>query len=1517
MAKLTARVFWVLIFCFLTVFLSTATHADIPSINSINPAQGTVTSSLDVEITGTGFDANTRVSMYMDSGNKRKQVGFLDFLANISITGLAISGNYAYISAQTDDAGALYVVDISNPSDPQITGTEPIPAPAKDISISGNYVYLTADDSDDTNSGLYIVNVSDPSSPEISSYAPISNANKLVVSDNNAYVAVDNAYYTVNVADPLNPVASGPVTIIPPEDYIFSINELSISGGYIYIVGRQRTPDNIFGGTTTLYIINLSDPASQVSLNICDVFFSTYSDIDISGDTAYITSVDYLDSIYNYYAGNIYVVNISDPSNPSVTGNMVIPGAPSDIYVSGSTAYVAEVNGALHAIDIIVPSNLEIIGTFKSDGGVNVSIFGNYAYITGQQALMVFGISNPEEVQVTESIDTPGSAGNTVISGDYAYVADGYSGLQIINISNPLDLQIAGSSLTSDLAYDVSVSGDTAYVFDRNYSKLQMVDISNPTNPQLGESINLSSIAYPASGSNGSITAKNNYLYIGRSNYSPQRGSLNIIDINNPLSPVIVGSLEIDIISYVSKIIISGNYTIISGYKYVDSNYVYTLCVINISNPASPQPIGSIVTPYYMYDITVSGNYIYTVGTGFQTIDISNPSNPIMVGTVPTTLNAKGIVVSGNYAYVSVFGKGLYMIDINDPANPVLIGSVDTPGLANDVFISGGYGFISDGDNGIVRVPLPVEVSPVTVDNANTISATLPGPTVQGYYTLKVFNDEGSDELFGSVRYDYSDQDDDGIPDYIEDSTCTDIIDTDSDDDGIPDGVEDANKNGVVDAGETNPCDSDTDGDGIQDGTELGYTLAQIGPDTATGVFIPDLDPSTTTNPINEDSDGDNLTDGEEDKNHNGRLDSGETNPCDTDTDNDGRSDSTEVNDASYPTDPTDPDSDDDGVNDGLEVNSWTNPLDTGDYPAHGTITGTIHDSTGSLITGTSIEVTAYYSTSSCSTSSIMATAMSDPVTGIFTITGLPANDYYIKAMDSSSNYATEYYNADPDDPSNWNCNEGVLVTVNSGETKNAVDFKLGPGATITGRVTDSETGLGVVDMRIYAYNEQCNPSYSWSAVTDYRGNYTFTGLPAGEAVYLRSITTIFGFSGSGFYWHFFDYISVWHDGSYAYLCNGVNPVVLEKENIIDFELEVGSTIEGKVTDQETGLGIANAFVMVYTDQCDGQALHYGIASSDGDYTIKGLPPGELFYVKVIQASKGEIIDNSYVTTYFVNEFYDDIRIDLCDGAIPVSAPSSGIDFELEAGGSIKGRVTDSETGMGISNIYVEVWTAQCGGTQLNFDIIVATNFEGYYTLQGLPTGESYYIKTKQSSSTSSDYIHEWYGGAGVDTCDGAVPVVVSSTNIDFVLQQDTDGDGIYDSIENAGCLDSSDADTDDDGIPDGVEDANKNGVVDSGETDPCDSDTDGDGIQDGTEKGYTLSDIGPDTNTTYFKPDLDPSTKTNPLNTNSDGDSLTDGEEDKNYNGRVDTGETNPNDKNSPEDFPWELFYPAFMKKQ
>ena len=175
-----------------------------------------------------------------------------------------------------------------------------------------------------------------------------------------------------------------------------------------------------------------------------------------------------------------------------------------------------------------------------------------------------------------------------------------------------------------------------------------------------------------------------------------------------------------------------------------------------------------------------------------------------------------------------------------------------------------------------------------------------------------------------------ADTDGDGLSDGVEvHSGRTDPLDDDSDDDGLLDGNEDANHDGITQDTETDPTLADSDSDGLTDGLELGLTTPQ-GTGTDPAVFVADADPATTTDPLEADTDNGGVWDGFEDKNHNGKVDPGETTPLnaadDVDADGDGVDNSTELE---LGLDPFNPDSDGDGLMDGIEVHGQnpTHPL--------------------------------------------------------------------------------------------------------------------------------------------------------------------------------------------------------------------------------------------------------------------------------------------------------------------------------------------------------------------------------------------------------------------------------------------------------------------------------------------------------------------------------------------------------------------------------------------------------------
>ncbi|WP_437689771.1 DUF3344 domain-containing protein [Sorangium sp. So ce176] len=126
-----------------------------------------------------------------------------------------------------------------------------------------------------------------------------------------------------------------------------------------------------------------------------------------------------------------------------------------------------------------------------------------------------------------------------------------------------------------------------------------------------------------------------------------------------------------------------------------------------------------------------------------------------------------------------------------------------------------------------------------------------------------------------------ADTDGDGLSDDLEEHLGTDPNDADSDDDGVIDGEEPNFSDDHDGDGLINALDPDSDGDGLFDGTELGLPCDNAATDAAAETCIPDADPTTTTNPLDPDTDNGGVSDGDEDANHNGAIDEGETDPND------------------------------------------------------------------------------------------------------------------------------------------------------------------------------------------------------------------------------------------------------------------------------------------------------------------------------------------------------------------------------------------------------------------------------------------------------------------------------------------------------------------------------------------------------------------------------------------------------------------------------------------------------------
>ena len=260
------------------------------------------------------------------------------------------------------------------------------------------------------------------------------------------------------------------------------------------------------------------------------------------------------------------------------------------------------------------------------------------------------------------------------------------------------DLELVGKitdSTNLDGAIDVAVKGKYAYVLAQNNQSLVIIDISNPSSPQIVGSVSDSLLAGARR-----IKISGNYAYVGTTN-----SKLTIVDISNPTSPQVVSSVNL------------GSGEKFTGGLYVSGKYVYTgpfncyFSVVDVEDPSSPK----IIATYYgaevceISDMWVSGNYAYLTNHVFNSIvviDISNPASPIKAGSVSSHFpHPSGLYLSGKYLYVvseydGSEGQGLEIWDVSNPSSLSLVSYLSHPLLDNcrSIEVKGDYAYISSYD---------------------------------------------------------------------------------------------------------------------------------------------------------------------------------------------------------------------------------------------------------------------------------------------------------------------------------------------------------------------------------------------------------------------------------------------------------------------------------------------------------------------------------------------------------------------------------------------------------------------------------------------------------------------------------------------------------------------------------------------------------------------------------------------------------------------------------------------------
>lgn len=247
------------------------------------------------------------------------------------------------------------------------------------------------------------------------------------------------------------------------------------------------------------------------------------------------------------------------------------------------------------------------------------------------------------------------------VQGNYAYMGQGPY-LTVLDLSVDPPVQAAFLEL-ADQSYDLTIEDNFCFIYLQNTGGLQIIDIQDPTTPVIVGTLPLGN-----NETGGGIDVSGNRAFVAAA-----YDGLQVIDVSDHTAPTIIGNAA----GYVSEVFIVGDkaYTTGGGLKIYD-----------VTDP-TPVELGALAINGSK-SVFANQTHAY-VAAGFMTtnthiIDITTPQNPQEVGIFVSNVNGAGhrpnsVFVENGTAYIGC-REYVFSVDVTDPALPTELNKLKTGG---------------------------------------------------------------------------------------------------------------------------------------------------------------------------------------------------------------------------------------------------------------------------------------------------------------------------------------------------------------------------------------------------------------------------------------------------------------------------------------------------------------------------------------------------------------------------------------------------------------------------------------------------------------------------------------------------------------------------------------------------------------------------------------------------------------------------------------------------------------------
>jgi len=558
---------------------------------------------------------------------------------------VAVQGDFAYLATYSS---GFSVVDVSDPTAPEIVGNLDFDGGADRISVDGDYACLKA-------AGFVMVDVSDPTSPvELCTYPVIGLQDVLLVDEYLYVISFTRGLLIFDITDPAAPA------LISHLEMPYHSRYVAVSGNYAYVT--------IVGDG--ICVVDISNPAVPSIVGFVHIYGVEFQDIEY--DSGFVYSIS---------GSKAYIIDVSNPYAPFLTSEITVGNPLQGMTKSGQYLYTAGGVNGCHVVDVADPYSPFIVNAFTTPGYPrDLWVSEGHLYLADTESFRIYELSDPQSPAEIAFIDNLGYIRAAEKQGDLVYLCDGNHGLRIVDVSDPAAPFEVSTFFDSSAynCYQVKATDSLAFLACYN-NGFTIVDISNPEVPALVSHTELSSSVMD-------IAIDGDLAYLANRTYG-----LRIMDISDPYNPVEIGM--VDTPDWAEAVYIVGNYAYVGVWT--------ALAVIDISDPTHPFTVAvSGWGEGKIFSLVVRDNLAYVVGQDefFQIFDVSDPADPTEVFVKEATYSSTAfdIALDGDFAFIGTNFAGFQVLNISNPHRPVVAGYHELTNSSYGLVEEDGIAYLAD-----------------------------------------------------------------------------------------------------------------------------------------------------------------------------------------------------------------------------------------------------------------------------------------------------------------------------------------------------------------------------------------------------------------------------------------------------------------------------------------------------------------------------------------------------------------------------------------------------------------------------------------------------------------------------------------------------------------------------------------------------------------------------------------------------------------------------------------------------